>query len=191
MIICALQGFQRSINADESYCFSTISELSNNYENVMSVQRLEISLRSFSYSYSAVAISLMKTKINKSKPRLFDCEVPRSSILFGTRRLVAINFKGGRGKNFVYSRSFSGHGECFAIRWMVWFQRMFSLTVLWFQAQPWRWWLSWVTRPFFHAPSPPPRFAKIYERSHKKRKHTPLYGQLDRKIYVFFFWWLL
>ena len=85
----------------------------------MSVQRLQISFKSFSYSYSAVAISLMKTKINKSKPRLFNCEVPRPSILFGTRLLVAINFKGEESKNFVYSQSFSGHGGCFAIRWMV------------------------------------------------------------------------
>ena len=118
MIVCALPSSQRSISTDERHCFNTISELSNNYENV--VQRFKgfrLVLRSF--TYSGVAISLIKTKINKSKPGLFNCEVPRPSILYGTRLLAAINFKGEEGKKFVYSQSFSGHARCFAIRWMV------------------------------------------------------------------------
>ena len=72
---------------------------------------LRLVLRSFNFSTSAVAISLIKTKINKSKLGLFNCEVPRPSILYGTRLLAAINFKGEEGKKFVYSQSFSGHGD--------------------------------------------------------------------------------
>ena len=72
---------------------------------------------SYTEIVAVVTISLIKTKINnKNRLRLFNCEVPRSSVLYGTRLLAAINFKGeGGGKNIVYSQSFSGHRGCFAI----------------------------------------------------------------------------
>ena len=47
MIVCALQSCQRSIITEEMHFFSTILELSNNYENVASVQRLQISFEVF------------------------------------------------------------------------------------------------------------------------------------------------
>ena len=47
MIVCALQSLQRSISTDGKHCFSTISELSNNYQNVVSLQRLRISFEVF------------------------------------------------------------------------------------------------------------------------------------------------
>ena len=71
---------------------------------------------SYTEIVAVVTISLIKTKIRKSRLGLFNCEVPRSSVLYGTRLLAAINFKGeGGGKNIVYSQGFSGHRGCFAI----------------------------------------------------------------------------
>ena len=82
---------------------------------------------SYTEIVAVVTISLIKTKIRKSRLGLFNCEVPRSSVLYGTRLLAAINFKGeGGGKNIVYSQGFSGHRGCFFYsRLMVQFQRMF------------------------------------------------------------------
>ena len=124
MIVCALQSFQRKVNQyGRKALFLATSLICQTIMNTeVSVQiSFEVFLLTPSYTeiVAVVTISLIKTKINKSRLGLFNCEVPRSSVLYGTRLLAAINFKGEGGKNLVYSQSFSGHRGCFAIhaRW--------------------------------------------------------------------------
>ena len=100
-------------------------------------------------------------QINDKQNRLLNSELPRHPFYIGLDP-CGHKFQRGGQKLCIQRELFRSaeHVLQFA-RWCDFREWMFLLTVLWFQAQPWRWWLRWVIVPFYLAPSLHLRFASF------------------------------